>query len=78
MKFALWIGLAAGMLATFTSRAQNENDLLRYSWIDPLASARVTAMGGSFGALGADLSCAGINPAGLGICLLYTSDAADE
>ena len=67
MKFALWIGLAAGMLATFTSRAQNENDLLRYSWIDPLASARVTAMGGSFGALGADLSCAGINPAGLGM-----------
>ena len=65
-----WIsrGLAAWLFALSSSfLAQNETDVLRYGWIDPLASARVTAMGGSFGALGADLSCMGINPAGLGM-----------
>ena len=61
-------GLAAWLFAlSFSLLAQNEADVLRYGWIDPLASARVTAMGGSFGALGADLSCMGINPAGLGM-----------
>ena len=58
------VGLAAA--APFV-QAQNETDVLRYGWIDPLASARVSAMGGAFGALGADLSCMGINPAGLGM-----------
>lgn len=58
----VWLAAAAPFL-----QAQNETDVLRYGWIDPLASARVTAMGGSFGALGADLSCMGINPAGLGM-----------
>ena len=48
-------------------RAQNETDVLRYSWVDPLGSTRVMGMGGSFGALGADLGCLGINPAGLGM-----------
>ena len=48
-------------------QAQNETDVLRYGWIDPLSTARVTAMGGSFGALGADLGCMGLNPAGLGL-----------
>ncbi|MGB1384989.1 MAG: hypothetical protein ACPG66_05125 [Flavobacteriales bacterium] len=58
------VGLAA---ASSVIWSQNETDVLRYGWIDPLHSARVTAMGGSFGALGADLSCMGINPAGLGM-----------
>lgn len=48
-------------------RAQNETDVLRYSWVDPLGSTRVMGMAGSFGALGADLGCLGINPAGLGM-----------
>lgn len=48
-------------------RAQNETDVLRYSWVDPLGSTRVMGMGGSFGALGADLGCLGINPSGLGM-----------
>tara|TARA_B100000508_G_C11465742_1_gene282311 strand:- start:22064 stop:23551 length:1488 start_codon:yes stop_codon:yes gene_type:complete len=46
--------------------AQNENDVLRYSTTDVFGSARVEAMAGSFGALGADLSVVNINPAGLG------------
>lgn len=49
------------------SLAQNESDVLRYSWIDPLSSARVMGMGGAFGALGADLGSMGANPAGLGM-----------
>ncbi len=45
---------------------QNENDVLRYSTTDVFGSARVEAMAGSFGALGADISVAQINPAGIG------------
>ena len=60
----VWAWLAA---ASSTLWAQNETDVLRYGWIDPLSSSRVMAMGGSYGALGADLSCMGINPAGLGM-----------
>lgn len=57
----LWWG------SSLDGRAQNETDVLRYSWVDPLGSTRVLGMGGSFGALGADLGCLGINPAGLGM-----------
>ena len=64
VQWGLTVCLAAG---AFHLQAQNETDVLRYGWLDPLSSTRVTAMGGSFGALGADLSCMGINPAGLGM-----------
>ncbi|MGB1031390.1 MAG: hypothetical protein ACPGWM_02185, partial [Flavobacteriales bacterium] len=47
--------------------AQNEVDALRYSYQEPVGSARFTAMGGAFGALGAEFSAISINPAGLGI-----------
>lgn len=63
---SLCMGVALGALSCHVV-AQNESDVLRYGWIDPLQSARVTSMGGSFGALGADLSCLGMNPAGLGL-----------
>ena len=62
----LCMGVVLGALSFHVS-AQNESDVLRYGWVDPLHSARVTAMGGSFGALGADLSSLGMNPAGLGL-----------
>ncbi len=45
---------------------QNEIDLYRFSKTTYQGSARFEAMGGSFGALGADLSSAQINPAGYG------------
>lgn len=47
--------------------AQNDLDAIRYSRLGIGGSARYMAMGGSFGALGADLSCASVNPAGLGL-----------
>ncbi|MEZ7837236.1 MAG: hypothetical protein QMB09_04990 [Flavobacteriales bacterium] len=50
-----------------TSLAQNEVDVLRYSITQPTGSIRTTAMGGAFGALGADIASMGINPAGIGM-----------
>lgn len=47
--------------------AQNEFDALRYSNLDFFGDARFNAMGGSFGALGANMSSLSINPAGIGV-----------
>jgi len=49
------------------SFAQNEEDALRYSFLTPSGTARFSAMGGGFGALGADLSLTSQNPAGLAV-----------
>lgn len=50
-----------------TLSAQNETDVLRYSWTESLGSIRSTGMGGAYGSLGADLASTIINPAGLGM-----------
>lgn len=47
--------------------AQNHEDILRYSNRGVLGSARTMGMAGSFGAIGADLGAASVNPAGLGM-----------
>lgn len=47
--------------------AQNELDALRYSYTDQGGTPRSSAMGGAFGALGADVSSMYVNPAGLGL-----------
>ncbi|MCZ4695273.1 OmpP1/FadL family transporter [Ancylomarina euxinus] len=47
--------------------AQTADDALRYSQQFYTGTARSTAMGGAFGALGGDFSSIGINPAGLGV-----------
>lgn len=44
---------------------QNEADVLRYSLQSYGGTARSYGLGGAFGSVGADFSCAGINPAGL-------------
>jgi hypothetical protein len=52
----------------FTSvYAQNAVDALRYSNVGYGGSSRFTAMGGAFGAIGADFSTISTNPAGLGL-----------
>lgn len=48
-------------------KAQNDGDALRYSRTDVFGSPRAISLGGAFGALGADITCASTNPAGLGI-----------
>ncbi len=47
--------------------AQNTDDLLRYSLLNPSGSPRFAAMGGAFGALGGNFSTLSVNPAGMGI-----------
>lgn len=49
------------------SFAQNDLDAIRYSRGGINGSARFNAMGGAFGAVGADLSCGAFNPAGLAL-----------
>jgi hypothetical protein len=48
-------------------KAQNEIDALRYSQNFYVGTARSLAMGGAFGALGADFSTLSTNPAGIGL-----------
>ncbi|MDE5609571.1 MAG: transporter, partial [Bacteroidales bacterium] len=59
--------LAAG--AGIKTQAQNDADLLRFSMTNPIGTSRFNAMGGAFGALGANFSSLSTNPAGIG---LYT------
>lgn len=56
---------AAFLLFSVVSNAQYAFDMLQLSQFQPVGSARTTAMGGSFTALGADWGGAAINPAGL-------------
>lgn len=52
---------------TLSASAQNEEDALKFSRILPFGSARVTAMGGAFTALGGDLTTLSMNPGGIGV-----------
>ena len=62
-----WIlSLSLGSIA-WQANAQNEIDILRYSYQESLGTARSMSMGGAFGALGADLACLSGNPAGIGM-----------
>lgn len=56
-------------LSAFTGiiYAQTADEALRYSQQNHTGTARSTAMGGAFGALGGDYSSIGINPAGLAV-----------
>lgn len=54
-------------LAVTQLSAQNDADAIRISQYYQTGTARATAMGGAFGALGGDLTAVSINPAGLGI-----------
>lgn len=59
------IFLFTSMISTAVVFAQNEMDALRYSNLNYFGTARFASMGGAFGALGADLSNASVNPAGI-------------
>jgi hypothetical protein len=54
-------------LTLISLKAQNEFDALRYSTLEFYGDARFNAMGGSFGALGANMSAISVNPGGLGV-----------
>ena len=63
-KLFLIIALGLSVSVVF---AQSADDALRFSQNFYESTARSSAMGGAFGALGADLSTASTNPAGMGL-----------
>ncbi|MCU0423493.1 MAG: hypothetical protein MUC81_11835 [Bacteroidia bacterium] len=54
-------------ISSYSALAQNEFDILRYSQMYNMGTARSQAVGGAFGAVGADFSSTFINPAGLAL-----------
>jgi len=59
--------ITALILFTISISAQTSDDALRFSQNFYEGTARSMAMGGAFGALGADLSTSATNPAGMGL-----------
>ncbi len=54
------------MITTQNVYAQNEADVMRYSYINGSSTARAKAIGGATGSIGADFSGISVNPATLG------------
>jgi len=67
MKTKTIIIAALSLLFTGSLMAQDENEALRYSQMYWGGTARNSAVGGAFGAVGADFSSLSINPAGMGV-----------
>ncbi len=59
--------LVVSIFVSSNLTAQNESDALRYSFLTQGGTTRYMSMGSAFGALGADMSVMGTNPAGLAI-----------
>ncbi|MDH3650171.1 MAG: outer membrane protein transport protein [Saprospiraceae bacterium] len=47
-------------------QGQTASDALRYSYLNPVGTARAAGVGGAMGALGADFTTLSVNPAGIG------------
>jgi len=62
-----WTFTIGSLLFALVGHAQGLDDVMLYSRMDPLGTARSTGLGGAMTALGADLGAIGINPAGLGM-----------
>ena len=52
-------------LSLITAKAQNISDVVRWSTVDPVGTARTLGVGSAFGAMGGDFSVININPAGI-------------
>ncbi|MEZ7924411.1 MAG: hypothetical protein QMC03_00855, partial [Flavobacteriales bacterium] len=59
------LSIVSALIFGLTAQAQNHIDALRYSQESLFGSARYVAMGGAFGALGANGSTSSFNPAGI-------------
>ncbi len=57
--------ILVGLLLAAGVQAQTLEDAIRFSLFQPSSTARSTGAGGAFGGLGADLSVANTNPAGI-------------
>jgi len=67
MKRILYITVTAIVLSTSGMLAQDRTDALRWSQYFYDGTARFSAMGGAFGALGGDAASLSVNPAGIGV-----------
>jgi hypothetical protein len=67
MKAKTIFSAILALFLTGNAIAQNETEALRYSQMYWGGTARSTAVGGAFGAVGADFSSLSINPAGMGV-----------
>ena len=63
--------LASLMTCSTFLMAQTAEDALLFSDNNMMGTARSAAMGNAFGALGADISCLSVNPAGLAVYRSY-------
>lgn len=63
-KLLFFTGL---LLISLSGFSQNQEDALRYSWLNRSGDARFMSMGGAFTSLGANFSSSVTNPAGIGL-----------
>lgn len=63
-KYAL---LSAALFMGAAAHAQDENDALRFSMLNPQGTARSIGIGSALGSVGGDFSALSVNPAGIGI-----------
>ncbi len=61
------IALIGAIVVCSNGIAQTAVDALRYSQTNVVGTARYSAMGGAFGALGGDMASMSVNPAGIGV-----------
>ena len=53
------------LFSVMSSKAQNISDMVRWSSIDQVGTARTLGVGSSFGSMGGDFSVININPSGI-------------
>ncbi len=61
------VGLFAATYFAGAVSAQDETDVLRYSYLSPQGTARSMGFGNALGSVGGDISALSVNPAGIGI-----------
>lgn len=61
------LSLYCTLITSYSAQSQSSSDALRYSDVRSQGTARSIGVNNSFGAIGADQSAIGINPAGLGL-----------
>lgn len=67
MKKRYMYAVACSLLWSAQAMAQTAYDAVRYAGDELNGTARFVGMGGAMGALGADISTIGTNPAGIGL-----------
>ncbi len=64
---SLILAASTTTLLSYSAGAQNEQDALRYSFLQPQGTARSIGFGSALGSIGGEFSSLAVNPAGIGI-----------